>query len=457
MKIVLVNPKLSGDAGGQKVLPLGLAYIAQAIVSAGHKLEIVDYSVGEIFNDSHYRYDAVCIGGLISSYKFIKKLAAKIKKRNPNIKIIVGNLVATSIPEIILKKTKVDIVVLGEGEITIVALLSALENNKQIKNIAGLAYRTSKNEIKFTQPRKEIKNLDTILFPARYLFNTRYYFSQSSSILEGIKNSSNFRVAQIHTSRGCPYACIFCCSHTFGKNIRFRSPENIFTEIKYLHEKYSINFIEFTDDLFVFDKKRLKKLCQLIINSGLKIKWGATGRVNTIDEASLNLMKKAGCEVLYYGIESGSQKILDSYKKGVTTDLAKKAILETKKAGIIPRCSFIIGGIGENKKTINESINFIKNNDLYPREFYFLTAYPATPLYIYAQQKNLIQTNLERQEKYIEKISEMKNRLLVNFSELSDQELIILKKKAEKEIKIHYFLKHPFFALKRIEKKLFSN
>ena len=234
------------------------------------------------------------------------------------------------------------------------------------------------------------------------------------------------------TTRGCPYSCTFCYRN-FGRKVRSRSANNVIAEIKTLREKYNLRFIALLDELFTVHKKRVYDFCDKIDEEKLNIRWQCAGRVNLVDESLLKRMAASGCEFILYGIESGSQKMLDSMNKQVTVDQAKKAIQITRKAGITPMTSYMVGTIGETKETIQETVDFCRDTHTNAGEFFFTTPFPTTILWEQVKAMGKI----ENEEKYIEKLGECSD-FLINLTELPDEELISLKEEAENEISKNY-------------------
>ena len=224
-----------------------------------------------------------------------------------------------------------------------------LKNLKNLKLVKGIHYKQG-NEILKNPPRQYINNLDNIDFPAWDLFPMHQY-------LKFGKVYGDFDLAlNIITGRGCPYNCKFC-SKTFN-GVRLRSIDNIIQEIKFLKLKYGIKGIFINDELFITSKKRVFEFCDKI--KPLNIKWNCQGRVNIVNVDLLRRMKEAGCVAVGYGIESGSQTILNNMNKLITTEQSEKAIKDTLKLGMYPIIQMMYGYPGENKKTLRETMDFFK-------------------------------------------------------------------------------------------------
>lgn len=424
MDILLISPPCRIP----DLLPLGLGYIASVLREEGHNVSVLDinglgYSdekVEDLIN--RLKFDIVGIGGLTSTYKYVKWLAKIIKKYKPGIPIIAGNMVSTANPEVLLKNSNVDIAVIDEGEITAKELVSAINSGRDLKEIKGIYYKDNGIIIE-TPARERITDLDSLPFPARDLFPMEIYLNNStqSSITFGL------RMASISSIRGCPYDCTFC-SRPFGTRIYMRSPKTIIEEIKELKKRYRVEFVSFCDNLFLVNEKWVLEICERIISENLDIKWTAATRVNLVNNNLLRNMYKAGCVNLGYGFESGSQIVLDRMRKGVTVKQAEEAIEMTKAAKIGASGSFIFGMPGETIDTIKETLDFIKRTRLPLYRFFYATPYPRTELYEIAKKMGRLPVD---EDKYLESLGEMRNTFLVNLTDFSDAELVRLKNLTE--------------------------
>ncbi len=192
---------------------------------------------------------------------------------------------------------------------------------------------------------------------------------------------SKYPVCSVITSRGCPGKCTFCDRSVFGNRYRFHSAEYIFKVVENLVKNYGIKEIHIMDDNFVVHKGRLKKFCNLIIDSKIDLTWCFMARIDSVDMESLVLMKKAGCWQVHYGVESGSKKILADIKKQIDPKKTKKVLKWTKKAGIKAKGFFIVGYLTETKETLAETLRFLKNIPLDDFHMTFFTPFPGTEAY----------------------------------------------------------------------------
>jgi len=365
----------------------------------------------------------------------------------PSVPIILGNSIVTTIPKIAASNLDADYLVIGEGEKTIEELVLTLARSGDVSKVKGICYK-SNDEIILTEPRELIQDIDTIPLPAWHLFPLKEIYQKNPNYNLPIP------IGHISSTRGCPYNCTFCYHPFQNKKTRMHSPERVVEEINVLLKNYRIKSFGFVDDLFVINKKRVHQVCDLIDSNGIKVKWRASCRTNLVDEELLTRMKKSGCIELGIGVESASQIILDNIKKQVTVKQIQNAFDICKKLNISILSSYMIGNVGETRKTVFETVKFRKKYDPGFGGFFFATPYPDTDLYQYGIDKGLIKNELELIQNY----GEQSNSLRVNFTDMSDQELIKLKKDANRELMLDYIKKFPIkggiFLSKHFMKKV---
>jgi len=434
MKILLIQPPhyYGGRNRPPSFFPLGLGYLSKVLLNSGHEVEIFDIWAHQYKNKEvkekikRLKYDIVGISALSTQYAYVKWLTSELKKHS-NAPIVVGNALATYSPEIVLKHTKTDICCIGEGEIT---LKEIIENINKLEKVKGIYFKKGNKIIK-NQLREYIKDLDSIPFPAWDLFPMDIYL-KNCRLWGGLITAMN-----LITTRGCPYNCKFC-SKTF-REIRLRSAENVIKEIKTLKDKYGIEGIFFSEELLVINKARTIAICEKI--KKLKMKWVCQGRVNLVNLELLKCMKNAGCIVVGYGIESGSQIILDNMNKMVTVEQAEMAIKNTIKAGMNPMIQMMYGYPGETKETLQETISFFKRCPyLGPQgianavKFSPITPLPGSELYEQVVKNGLI----KNEEEYLYSLEggfmPDGTRTLVNFTNFSEKRFYAVMKRVEKQI-----------------------
>ncbi|TBR14791.1 radical SAM protein [bacterium] len=452
MKVLLINPPIR-EWAKPNVFPSGLGYIVSVLVREGHTVEVLDINahrwnrveVEEKIKNA--KFDVAGIGGIVTTYKYVKWLSGVLKKHHPQKKIIVGGSVGTSISKIMLDNNPVDIICLGEGEETTRELFGALDNG-DLSKVKGIMYKDDSGKIFKNDTRQPIKNLDSIHLPAWDYFPMDIYLKNPvgapnrNKWIDGSSQTSDLLSMNLFATRGCPYKCIYCYHDFMGQGYRQRSAENVIKEIQILYEKYKVPYFHFIDDEFVMNKDFVYDFCKLLKTFsnkiGEKITWGCTGRVNLMTEDLIIAMADAGCVLIGYGIESGSQKILDLINKQVTVEQAKKAILLTKKHLGWADCSFMIGYPGETRQTIQETVDFCKDLGLTPEVIFFLTPYPGTELYRMA----LEQGKIKDEEEYILGLGEQGEKIRVNFTDFTDKELYDIQSEMVQELKAWNKIKH---------------
>jgi radical SAM superfamily enzyme YgiQ (UPF0313 family) len=453
MKILLINPPIR-EWSKPNSFPIGLGCIASLLLEEGNEVEVMDinayrfnkYEVEDKIRQADY--DIAGIGGIVTTYKYIKWLIQVLKKHHPDKKVIVGGSVASSIPDIMLEKNAVDIACIGEGEETVKELVEVLASGASLSKVRGIWYKDNQGRILRNEKRPPIKELDNIPLPAWELFPMEVYLKNPigainrNKWIDGAAIETVALSMNLYSSRGCPYQCIYCYHDFMGQGYRQRSPENVVDEINILYKKYNVTYFHFIDDELVVKKDFVYKFCRLLKEFsnkiGHKITWGCTGRANLMTEDLIATMADAGCISIGYGIESGSQKMLDLIKKGVNVEQAKDAIRLTKKYLEWADCSFMIGYPGETIETINETIDFCKELELIPEVIFFLTPYPGTELYLMA----LEQDRIKDEEGYILSLDEQGEKISVNFTDFSNAELYNIQQDMIKELKALNKVRH---------------
>jgi len=431
MRVLLINVPIRLNAP-PVAFPVGLGIIAQVLLDKGHDVEVLDINALRLQPDQVVKTIAKChadvigISGLISTYKYQIWLIEELKKCLPNATVVSGGGCATSVPHLMMENSSADILVIGEGENTISELVNALGNNIPLEEISGIVFKNN-NKIITTEPRQLEKDLDNFPMPAYGLFPTEIY--QNVALWRDFKNSLN-----IISSRGCPMDCNFCYA-LFGKrSYRRRGAQAIIKEIRFLKSNYDVEFIGFVDDNLTINRNHLTQVCKALEKED--IAWGCHGRIDTADEERLELMAKAGCKWLGFGIESGSQRILDAMNKRVTVEQARNAIITTRAVGIYANTTFIYGYPGEDKRSVAETMQFKLDLDIMPGAFY-ATPYPGTKLYEYAQEKNLIKNEHE----YVLSLNDASD-FTVNLTEFSNEDFFNVEKSANSELKIALIFKN---------------
>jgi anaerobic magnesium-protoporphyrin IX monomethyl ester cyclase len=455
MEVLLLNPydeNAVKNGLGFITPPLNLMYLAASLEKSNISVEIWD---DDLMNKGFFKIaemaeklspKVVGITATTSTIKNSLKYLEVLKKYMPNILTVIGGPHTTFMPiETLNSSNALDVVVLGEGEDTIVDLVKNFtlsENKESLEKVDGIVYKDGNGgKLKSTGPRPLIKDLDSLPFPARHLVEFKSY---------GISKSQS---GGMITSRGCVYQCGYCSSSLImGKKFRSRSPENVVDEIEELVNTYHLRDIAFMDDTFMLNKNRAAKIAEEINERGLDVGFVASSRVDMVNKDLLSKLKNAGMNTIYYGVESGSQRILNLMKKGINLKQAELAVENAKNVGLEVLTSYILGYPGETVNDMNQTIDFSISLEPDYCQYSILTPFPGTPIYHDLKQKDLIYT--ENWEKY----TVMKP--VLKYEELGLNKGMIERKLAQAYLKFYtrpkYLLKHRHMFKVMIETLLRS-
>ncbi|UCD84808.1 MAG: radical SAM protein [Deltaproteobacteria bacterium] len=385
-KIIFINSPVSlveryGKLaqGGTNTPPLGLANLAAVTQNQGYQTEIIDplpyrlsqQEIVESIREKHPQW--VGFTATAVSIHRAAELAKLIKRSDPKIITIIGGAQLSALPEEMMNEfCDFDIGLVGEGEKTIVDLLSCLQEGRNLKEINGLVIRGN-GEPTLTKDREYIKDLDQLPLPAWDLLpDIRKHYQPAAF------NCRRFPASSILTSRGCPGKCTFCDLSVFKNSCRSFSAEYVIEMIRILWDSYGIREISIHDDNFLMFKQRLVKICELLITEGWRLSWSCNGRVDQMDQDILQLIRKAGCWQVGYGIESGSEAILEQIKKGINLEQITRVVRWTREAGIRVRGYFMLGNPGETRETMIETIEFAKKLGVDDFQLTYFTPFPGS-------------------------------------------------------------------------------
>lgn len=317
----------------------------------------------------NFKPDIAGITCLTFTYIDCLRTAAVIKKANPEVKVCLGGFHVTLYPEETLTQKDVDFIVFGEGEQTFLELVNHMDKGiPEASDILGLGYKNN-GSLFINQSRPVVKSMDDIPFPDYNIIDiTRYTHILGRGDIS----------LSLESSRGCPFGCNFCDIRR--SKFRYRSPEPLVDEIKRLVSKGVRSFF-FVDDNLTIIKDRVIKICQMIVERGLKMDFKVSSRVDTVDEEVLYYLKQAGCSRLSIGIESSKQKYLDFLDKGVTVEKTIQTINLAHKVGIPIFAYTMIGLPGQTKEEMMEEVEFLKRHKVEYASFSICTIYPKTQLY----------------------------------------------------------------------------
>ncbi len=355
------------------LVPTGLCYLHACLQEAGYDSILVNFSAWqpsrikqELLNS---KPDLIGISQWTHNRHMSLKLARICRDLLPECTIVMGGAHATFCYEDILcKGSPVDVVIRGEAESTLLELVARVTPKSEWHRISGLAFRCN-DTIVVTPPRKNLENLDSLPLPARYL---------TYSVGVDLEMQSEFIV----TTRGCPSTCYFCSSPDFwGRKVRFRSPAAIVEEIQFIRKNYGLIYFSIRDDTFTADRKRVLEFCSLLQKLDVTILWNCQSRVSAIDEDLAIAMKRAGCECIQLGVESGSPHILQQLGKNIVPAQIKQACSLIREIGINLSIYLISDVPGETSDDIKQTLELIRH--IHPDDGYVspLAYYPGTKLY----------------------------------------------------------------------------
>lgn len=387
MKVALVTPPLTGKerygalaSGGVYLPPLGIAILAAVARDAGHEVTIVDSEVEELTIERtvrrlrEIRPDVVGITATTVSIHHAAKLCRSFKTAFGEVPVVLGGPHVTVVPvETMEMFPDFDVAVIGEGEETFRELLRAYDGASDVTAVKGIVARKD-GKLVDTGPRAFIEDLDTIPFPAWDLLP-----DIASKYRPSAFGFNKLPATSFVTSRGCPARCSFCSQGPWGKKkYREHGVPYLMGMIRVLYHRYGIRDLVIYDGTFGVNKRRLTEFCEALIEEGLDLVWSCNARANMLTPEILKLMKSAGCWGIAYGIESGSQEILDFLNKDIDLDSVRRSITWTKEAGIVSKGYIMVGVLKDTRETIEQTMDFVLGLDLDILTINHFTPFPGT-------------------------------------------------------------------------------
>lgn len=403
MKIILINPPIRNPLRAE--IPLKIDKEIGALPSLGllslasflkerlpeQEINIIDAKIDNMDLEairkavSRIRPDLVGITTMTFSLLDVLDTAGAIKEIDSNVKICLGGPHVSIYPKETLSFKEVDFVIQGEGEEAFLHLVNNFNDKASLFNIRGLGLKDELGNLHLNGKKQIIEDLDILPAMDIKLINYKKCYSPL-----GVGKL----MMTLQSSRGCPFRCIYCDQQS-GKILRKRSIKKIIDEIKAFHA-LGIRDIFFVDDLFTLDRRRVFEFCSSILDERIDIFFKISSRVDTVDREMLTMLKRAGCYRVHYGVESGSQQILNRLKKGITVEQIENAFRLTQEAGIDTFAYFMLGSPDETRQDIMDTINFaLKLNPNYAH-FSIATPYPDTELYSMALEEGLFKEDYWR-------------------------------------------------------------
>ena len=385
-RVALVNPPYPVEAPQAIFIPLGISYLAAVLEENGYSVDVVDCQTSrpnqKELEDKFRSLNPDIIGVTSATLTYLPALEIlkAAKTALPNCLTMIGGPHVTVMDEqTFTESANVDIVVRGEGEQTMLELAGLVSNGnlKNLSEVAGITFRKN-GQVFRTPDRPFMQDIDALPYPAHKHFEVTKYKILGKTYLP------------IITSRGCPFQCAFCAAYKMcGRGFRARSPSKVVDELEWLRDTFGAGAFAFYDDTFTFDINRAVAICDEMKARKLGLPWDCRTRVDKVSKELLTKLRSSGCQLIHFGVESGSQQMLNTMRKGTTVEQNARAIKWAKEAGISVAISLVIGYPGETPEMLKQTIDFIYKTK--PDYVYMCEAvpYPGTELYNYIKELGL--------------------------------------------------------------------
>ncbi|HUT35670.1 MAG TPA: radical SAM protein [Planctomycetota bacterium] len=375
MKVALIQPPMDSDYP-----PLSLGSLAAYLASKGHTPRVFDLQVPAQRAEwpralAEFAPQLVGVTAMTPTIAAAAEVGRTCKQALPDATLVLGGYHVSFLPEETMRRYPAfDVGVIGEGEVTLHELVEALDAGRELDQVSGLILRRGDGLVT-TPPRARIQDLDALPWPHEH-YDLGHYLWYG-----GYTGRWTFKCASAIVSRGCPFRCRFCASQRFwSKRYLVGSPEHVVDEMRWL-ARHGARSVYFRDSTFNVKRKWLREFCAAKRRAGLRMRWLCNSRVDTLDEEQLTLMAEAGLEALYFGVESGSQRILDYYNKGVTVEQTREAFRLCHKYRVATAAYFMIGAPIETRADIEESRKLARELRAKYTYWFIYTPLPGAPLY----------------------------------------------------------------------------
>ena len=381
--VTLVNPPYpKGAHQHPPFTPLGLGYLAAVLEKNQYEVDVIDCQALKLSYDefkseiSKRQPNIVGITSTTLTYKSALRIAKIAKEVHPSCLTVLGGVHVTFWDDKALQECPhLDVVVRKEGENTMLELVERLEAGRAFHDVLGVTCRKG-DEIVRNPDRSYIEDLDSLPLPAHHLWP-----------IERLRKYGKV-IFPVMTSRGCTFWCNFCSAvRMHGRTYRMRSPKNVVDELEFLHNTYGADQFTFYDDAFTVNQFRTEEICQEIINRKLKIRWDCETRVDMVTKELLQKMRDAGCIAVWLGVESGSQRVINSMEKGFSLGQAIRAFKWAKEVRLMTVAATILGCPSETRESVWETVKLVEKLNPDDVGFYIATPYPGTPMYDLVKEK----------------------------------------------------------------------
>jgi len=388
-KVLFIHPlgykfdKAAGDISriANITPPLGIASICAYLLLEKINCDIIDCYAHPDADNKIVKYLKTekpnYIGLSCSTSTFLDgiRIAELAKSVIQDIKVIFGGAHVSALKESLLEKYKIiDYLVVGEGEKTLTELIKA--DNKNLSDVQNIVYKDKNNKVIFTGYRKDLLDLDTLPFPA-YEKLEGYPTKYKLPIFNYPKTPNSSCIS----SRGCPYSCSYCDRSVFRKTFRYNSAEYLYKHFQYLNEHFGIKHVNFYDDQFTFNKKRVLQFCQMMISGNLGMSFNCAARAEHLDTELATAMKAAGCWMISLGIETGDENLLAQHRQNADLQMLRDKIDIIKKANIRVKGLLMMGLPGETRESIAKSKKYVFSLPIDDFNLAKFTPFPGSPIY----------------------------------------------------------------------------